>query len=49
MHVRELTRRKYRTGEDVVITGPNDVLKVLGKMKGLPSPGSWPAKVSFGL
>lgn len=25
------------------------VAKVLGKMKGLPSPGSWPAKVSFGL
>jgi hypothetical protein len=23
--------------------------KVLAKMKGLPSPGSWPAKVSFGL
>ncbi|MCL2449979.1 MAG: hypothetical protein FWD17_13615, partial [Polyangiaceae bacterium] len=22
---------------------------VLEKMKGLPSPGSWPAKVSFGL
>jgi hypothetical protein len=25
------------------------VAKILGKMKGLPSPGSWPAKVSFGL
>jgi hypothetical protein len=25
------------------------VAKVLGKMKGLPSPGSWPAKVTFGL
>ena len=25
------------------------VAKVLGKLKGLPSPGSWPAKVSFGL
>jgi hypothetical protein len=23
--------------------------KVLGKLKGLPSPGSWPAKVTFGL
>ena len=23
--------------------------EVLGKMKGLPSPGSWPAKVTFGL
>jgi hypothetical protein len=25
------------------------VAKVLGKLKGLPSPGSWPAKVTFGL
>jgi hypothetical protein len=25
------------------------LVKVLEKMKGLPSPGSWPAKVSFGL
>jgi hypothetical protein len=25
------------------------VAKVLGKLKGLPSPGSWPAKVSFGI
>ncbi len=25
------------------------LVEVLGKMKGLPSPGSWPAKVSFGL
>lgn len=25
------------------------VAKVLAKMKGLPSPGSWPAKVTFGL
>jgi hypothetical protein len=25
------------------------VAKVLAKMRGLPSPGSWPAKVSFGL
>jgi hypothetical protein len=25
------------------------LVKVLLTMKGLPSPGSWPAKVSFGL
>jgi hypothetical protein len=25
------------------------VAKVLGKLKGLPSPGSWPAKVTFGI
>lgn len=39
-----------------VVTGSKDgdgkaecLAKVLTKMKGLPSPGSWPAKVSFGL
>ena len=39
-----------------VVTGAKDsddkaecLVKVLGKLKGLPSPGSWPAKVSFGL
>lgn len=25
------------------------LVKILGKLKGLPSPGSWPAKVTFGL
>ena len=29
--------------------GAECLVKVLEKMKGLPSPGSWPAKVSFGL
>ena len=33
MHVRELTRRKYKTGKEVSISGPEDVVKILGKMK----------------
>jgi len=33
MHVRELTRRKYKAGQEVTISGPDDVVKILGKMK----------------
>ena len=33
MHVRELTRRKYRAGEEVTVRGPEDVVRILGKMR----------------
>ena len=33
MHVCELTRRKYKAGKEVSISGPEDVVKILGKMR----------------